>query len=116
MTKPVGSGWGLTIMRERAELIGDIFRLNSVTGKGTSITVEATRIIHDRLPQVRILILTLYTSCEHSVRAWQSGALGYVLKESIEEEIVVAIQTIMTGSCYFGVGVADPAENQGNAT
>jgi len=41
-TNPTGSGWGLTIMRERAELIGGRFRLDSVTGKGTSITVEIT--------------------------------------------------------------------------
>lgn len=39
---PTGSGWGLTIMKERAELIGGRFRLDSVIGEGTSITVEIT--------------------------------------------------------------------------
>lgn len=37
---PAGSGWGLTIMRERAELIGGTFRLNTAPGKGTVLTVE----------------------------------------------------------------------------
>ena len=41
-TNPTGSGWGLTIMRERAELIGGRFQLDSATGEGTSITVEIT--------------------------------------------------------------------------
>ena len=70
--------------------------------------IEATRIIHERLPQVKILILTLYSSSENSMRARQSGALGYVLKESIDDEIVTAIQTIMEGACYFGAGVTNP--------
>jgi PAS domain S-box-containing protein len=38
--QPTGSGWGLTIMRERAELAGGRFHLESTPGKGTSIVVE----------------------------------------------------------------------------
>ena len=37
---PAGSGWGLTIMRERAELVGGRFLLQTVPGQGTSILVE----------------------------------------------------------------------------
>lgn len=40
---PSGSGWGLTIMRERAELIGGRFRVDSVPGKGTTVAVEIRR-------------------------------------------------------------------------
>ncbi|MDA8099605.1 MAG: PAS domain S-box protein [Nitrospiraceae bacterium] len=35
-----GTGWGLTIMRERAEAAGGSFRLQSSPGKGTVISVE----------------------------------------------------------------------------
>jgi len=34
-----GHGWGMTIMRERAELVGGIFSLDSIPGKGTTISV-----------------------------------------------------------------------------
>lgn len=34
-----GHGWGMTIMRERAELVGGIFSLDSNPGKGTTISV-----------------------------------------------------------------------------
>jgi len=37
---PTGSGWGLTNMRERAELIGGRFRVHSVVGEGTTVEVE----------------------------------------------------------------------------
>jgi PAS domain S-box-containing protein len=35
------AGWGTTIMRERAELIGGIFTLDSSQGEGTTVSVEA---------------------------------------------------------------------------
>ena len=35
-----GSGWGITIMRERAEQAGGKFRLDSAPGDGTTIVVE----------------------------------------------------------------------------
>jgi two-component system, NarL family, sensor histidine kinase UhpB len=38
--QPMGSGWGLTIMRERAELAGGRFRLETGCGAGTSVIVE----------------------------------------------------------------------------
>jgi len=36
------SGWGLTIMRERATLIGASFHIDSAPGQGTTITVTLT--------------------------------------------------------------------------
>jgi PAS domain S-box-containing protein len=38
--RPVGSGWGLAIMRERAELAGGSFRVDSVPGQGTTVAIE----------------------------------------------------------------------------
>jgi PAS domain S-box-containing protein len=35
-----GTGWGLAIMRERAELVGGNFTLASLPGQGTTVTVE----------------------------------------------------------------------------
>ena len=35
-----GSGHGLTIMRERAELVGGTFRLDAVPGQGTSLVID----------------------------------------------------------------------------
>jgi len=34
------SGWGMTIMRERAELVGGTFTFDSLPGQGTTVTVE----------------------------------------------------------------------------
>jgi len=37
------AGWGMTIMRERAELVGGHFTFDSLPGQGTTITVEIPR-------------------------------------------------------------------------
>jgi len=39
-SQPTGHGWGITIMRERAELVGGKFRLDTAPGDGTTIVVE----------------------------------------------------------------------------
>lgn len=39
LPQPTGSGWGLTIMRERTELLGGSFSLETAPGKGTTIRV-----------------------------------------------------------------------------
>jgi len=69
--------------------------------------IEATRLICRRLPQVKVMILSIYNSADHCCRAMDSGALGYVLKESASEEVVSAARAIMKGDHYFGVGVAN---------
>ena len=73
--------------------------------------IEATRLICERLPAVKVLILSMYSSSEHSYRALRSGARGYILKESAGEEVVTAVGAIMRGRHYFGVGVVNPLEN-----
>jgi DNA-binding NarL/FixJ family response regulator len=73
--------------------------------------IEATRLIHERLPQIKVLILTLYSSGENCQRAMQSGASGYLLKDSVAEEVVAAIRVIANGGCFFGDGVTNPMEN-----
>jgi two-component system, NarL family, sensor histidine kinase UhpB len=40
MSKPLGGGWGLTIMRERAELAGGTFRVVTAPEEGTAVIIE----------------------------------------------------------------------------
>jgi CheY-like chemotaxis protein len=44
--------------------------------------IEATRLISERHPATRVLILSVYSSAEHIHRALQAGAKGYLLKTS----------------------------------
>jgi DNA-binding NarL/FixJ family response regulator len=70
--------------------------------------IEATRLICQKLPQLKVVMLSIYDSTDNCIRALQGGAVGYVLKESASDEIVTAVRTILAGERYFGVGVTNP--------
>ncbi|GFO70381.1 hypothetical protein GMLC_39600 [Geomonas limicola] len=63
--------------------------------------IEATRLITERLPRVKVLMLTLYASVENRERALRAGAAGYLLKDNVVEEVVEAINTVITGGTFF---------------
>lgn len=54
--------------------------------------IEATREILARLPKTKVVILSVHFTAEHIHQAFGAGACGYVLKESIGKELVVAIR------------------------
>ena len=74
--------------------------------------IEAARLIRERLPAVRVLVLSMHHSLEHIYRALQAGALGYLLKESAGSEVVAAVRTVMKGNRFFGKGVEQPLEDR----
>jgi len=71
--------------------------------------IEATRMICERLPSVRIIILSMHHTNEHIFRALQAGARAYLLKESAGSWVVKAINAVLKGQYYFGAGVEAPA-------
>jgi DNA-binding NarL/FixJ family response regulator len=73
--------------------------------------IEATRVICERLPAVRIIILSMHNTREHVFRAMQAGARAYLLKESAGDCIAKAIRTVMKGHRYFSEGVEAPAKS-----
>lgn len=72
--------------------------------------IEAARLIRERLPAVKVLVLSMHHSTEHIYRALQAGAQGYLLKESAGSEVVTAVRAVMKGNRFFGKGVEQPLE------
>jgi DNA-binding NarL/FixJ family response regulator len=58
---------------------------------------QAISAIRSAFPQAKILVLTTLIGDEHIYRALQSGALGYVLKEADESELIAAIRSTNAG-------------------
>ena len=63
--------------------------------------VEATRKIHARRPDVRILILTTFGTSDGISHALKAGAKGAVMKNCDFNELVTAIRTVATGKEYI---------------
>lgn len=68
--------------------------------------IETTRRIARRCPSMKVLILSMYDDDAFVRQALQAGAHGYILKQSIEDELFQAIETIMAGDRFVSSGLA----------
>ena len=58
---------------------------------------EATRRIRELDPSARIIVLTMYHGDEDIHRAFEAGAMGYVLKDSISDDLIHVIREVHAG-------------------
>jgi len=63
--------------------------------------IEATKLIREEFPSVKVLMLTMHDNREYIMNVMQAGAVGYMLKEISAEKMVQAIKTVNLGSTYF---------------
>jgi DNA-binding NarL/FixJ family response regulator len=62
--------------------------------------LEAGRQIKKKLPQVKVVFLTMNEDSELAAAAFHAGASGYLLKRSAASELLAAIQEVMRGRSY----------------
>jgi len=62
--------------------------------------LAATRRIRDRLPDVKVVALTLYTEESYARQALRAGVSGYVMKSAAFEELQRAIEAAVGGEVY----------------
>ena len=58
---------------------------------------EATRRIRELDPAARIIVLTMYRGDEDIHRAFEAGAMGYVLKDTISDDLIHVIREVHAG-------------------
>jgi DNA-binding NarL/FixJ family response regulator len=59
--------------------------------------IEATKIIKEMNPSVKILMLTMYNHDEYFMSAIREGADGYLLKDAPSEHVIDAIRAVAKG-------------------
>lgn len=69
--------------------------------------IEATRQIRERHPEIKVLVLSMYAKKAYIDQVLKAGANGYVLKDSDEENLIAAINTVNNGGYYLDSPVAD---------
>jgi DNA-binding NarL/FixJ family response regulator len=69
--------------------------------------IDATAGIVAACPATVVLMLTMFDDDDLVFSALRAGARGYILKESTEDEILHAIETVAAGGAVLGAGVAD---------
>lgn len=63
--------------------------------------VEATHLVREQHPDIRILILSMYDDLDFILKVLKAGASGYLLKESENLDLASAIKALAIGSSYY---------------
>lgn len=63
--------------------------------------LELIRLVRQRLPTVRIVVLSMYSNIAHVAEAMRSGAMAYVVKEEGIRELVTAVRSAAQNYHYL---------------
>ncbi len=62
--------------------------------------IEAARVIHQAMPDCKIIILTVHMERTLVEMAFQAGASGYLIKNSADEELSSVMDAIRRNECF----------------
>jgi DNA-binding NarL/FixJ family response regulator len=74
--------------------------------------IEVLKEIRKKLPKLPILILSIHSDEHFIIEALRSGASGYITKDSIPEELILAIKNVYNGQTYINQKVAEKLINK----
>lgn len=63
--------------------------------------IELAKIIKEKYPQVKVLVLTMFNNQEVAEQVMISEAEGYILKNTGKKELVNALETISNNGTYY---------------
>jgi len=73
--------------------------------------MEVLARIKKEYPEIRVLMLSMYTDEEHVRQALQLGAAGFLSKDSTPAELAMAIQVVQQGNVYLSPKVTSVVMN-----
>jgi two-component system, NarL family, response regulator NreC len=63
--------------------------------------IEAARQILVKEPELAVVILSMHNDESYVLRSLRAGAKGYLLKESAETDVILAIRSVAQGKSFF---------------
>ena len=97
-----GSGLDCLQMIETAlpDLVFMDVRMPGISG------IETTRLVCQRYPQVKVIVLTIYEDDQYVREAIKAGAKGYVLKKVGREDLIRIVRDVMEDRAFLDPKVA----------
>lgn len=69
--------------------------------------ISVIKELKSRFPKVKILALTIHESDQYVLEAFESGADGYCLKDASRDELLLAIESVLSGKIYISPGISE---------
>jgi DNA-binding NarL/FixJ family response regulator len=73
--------------------------------------LDAGEQVKQKMPEVKLVFLTMSLAAEIAAEAFRRGASGYVLKQSAAEELVIALRKVTQGASYLSPLIAKETVN-----
>lgn len=69
--------------------------------------LDALRQIRQTSPSLPVLIMSMHPEDQYALRVLKAGASGYLNKESIHDELIKAIRTVLLGKKFITPSIAE---------
>jgi len=69
--------------------------------------IEVTKILKSSFPEVKILIVTMYSRKEFVKNLVEAGVDGYILKNAGREELLLAVHSLAKGEPYYSEDITE---------
>lgn len=96
---------GLEALARVGELQPDVVLMDFAMAKMNGL--EATRLISQKYPRTRVLVLSQYEERQYVLPLIQAGAAGYLLKRALGSDLINALRTVFAGGIFL-----DPSLSQ----
>ena len=63
--------------------------------------LDVARIVKDKIPATKVVVLSMYSDEAYVVQALRNGAMAYVLKESRAADLLQAVREVMAGRRFL---------------
>ena len=93
------AGSGEEAVKLAQEVIPDVVLMDLVMPVMDGI--EATKVLHERFPAVKILVLSSFQDHESVYAMLRNGAVGYLVKSSLAQDLAETIRATFQGKMVF---------------
>ena len=66
--------------------------------------LQALSLLREKVPEAKVIILTIHDNKEYDIQALRSGAKGYILKNAPSTELIRAVVMVQRGEVFFPCG------------
>lgn len=95
---------GLEAVRRVKRLRPDLLLLDLSMPRFNGLSVLLD--LKSYLPEIKILVLTMYETENYVMEAFEAGADGYCSKNDSRQELLVAIDSVLAGNIYLSPSIA----------
>jgi DNA-binding NarL/FixJ family response regulator len=106
-----GTAATATAALEQLEKAAPDILLLDISLQGAS-GLDVLKVVRERHPKVRVLILSMHDERLYAMRALAAGAAGYVMKQEATENVLTAIRRVLQGDVYLSTQMEKKSMHQ----